>query len=203
LPILTETFEGTPGGMNLALPQQELDDTEARYIQDGLVDYPGLTRRRGPVRKVTGIANLTRKGTGLALTLNPQGRRQVRRLNGDNSNGYFSVLSDDLTTVVSDLAWPHPLPTTPAACTNATSYRIVDIKPALNGGALIGVSSAYDSNSPNQGLAYWMGANKANYSAARSPSRAARPRHAPEGFTANVAPGTGSSPTRTRATRRR
>jgi hypothetical protein len=48
MPILTETFEGTPGGMNLALPQQELDDTEARYIQDGLVDYPGLTRRRGP-----------------------------------------------------------------------------------------------------------------------------------------------------------
>jgi hypothetical protein len=109
------------------------------------------------------------------MTLNPQGVDKYGVLNGDNANGFFSVLSDDLTTVVSDLAWPHPLPTTPP--TNATSYRIVDIKPALNGGVLVGVSSAYDANSPNQGLALWMGANKANYSRHRSPSRAARPRH--------------------------
>jgi hypothetical protein len=81
------------------------------------------------------------------------------------ANGFFSVLSDDLTSVVTDLAWPHPLPTAPSGSTNATSYRIVDIKPALNGGAFIGVSSAYDANTPNQGLAFWMGANKANYSA--------------------------------------
>jgi hypothetical protein len=190
MPILTETFEGTPGGMNLALPQQELDDTEARYIQDGLVDYPGLTRRRGPVRKVTGLANLTRKGTGFALALNPQGLAKFGVLNGDNANGYFSVLSDDLTSVISDLAWPHALPTTPSGATNATSYRITDIKPALNGGAFIGVSSAYDSNSPNQGLAYWMGANKGNYSAGSiTVARGSAAVTAPSGFTANVAPG--------------
>jgi hypothetical protein len=189
MPILTETFEGAPGGMNLALPQQELDDTEARYIQDGLVDFPGLTRRRGPVRKVTGLANLTRPGTGLALALNPLGIAKVGALNGDSANGYFSVLSDDLTSVVSDLAWPHPLPTTPSGSTNATSYRIVDIKPALNGGALIGVSSAYDSNSPNQGLAYWIGANKGNYSGTIKVARGSAAVTLPSGANANIAPG--------------
>jgi hypothetical protein len=160
--LLTETFEGVPGGMNLALPQQELDDTEARYIQDGLVDYPGLTRRRGPVRKVTGVASLTRKGTGLVMALNPLGIPKYGVLNGDNSNGFFSVLSDDSTSIAADLTWPHPLPASPP--TSGQSYRIVDAKPMLNGGILIGVSSAYDSNSPNQGLALWLGANKANYS---------------------------------------
>lgn len=186
--VLTETFEGSPSGMNVALPASEIDDTEARYIQDGLVDYPGLTRRRGPVRKVTGIATLTRKGSGLAMTLNPQGIDKYGVLNGDNVNGFFSVLSDDVTAVQADLAWPHPLPTNPAVA--GQQYRNVDIKPSLNGGAWIGVSSAYDANSPNQGLALWMGANKANYSAGSvTVARGSAAVTAPSGFNANVSPG--------------
>src|SRR5437868_8996355 len=95
--MLTESFEGVPEGMNLALPQQELADTEARYIQDGLVAMPGLTIRRGPVRQVTGVASITRPGTGLLMTLNPLGIDRYAVLNGDGANGYLSVLSDDLT----------------------------------------------------------------------------------------------------------
>jgi hypothetical protein len=78
MPILTETFEGTPGGMNLALPQQELDDTEARYIQDGLVDYP---RPDAPARSRPqghGHRRPDAEGSGLALTLNPQGSASRR-----------------------------------------------------------------------------------------------------------------------------
>lgn len=187
MPVLTETFEGVPGGMNLALPSQELDDTEARYLQDILVDYPGLSRRRGPVRKVTGVASLTRMGTGLVMTLNPQGVDKYAVLNGDNVNGYFSTLSDDLTTVQADLAWPHPLPTTPTVA--GQSYRIVDAKPALNGGLMLGVSSAYDSNSPNQGLAYWRGATRANYSGTIKVARGSANVTLPSGANANVSPG--------------
>ena len=188
MPVQTEPLEGSPSGMNVALPASEIDDTEARYIQDGLVDYPGLTRRRGPVRKVTGIANLTRKGSGIAMTLNPQGIDRYGVLTGDSSNGFFTVLSDDATSVAADLAWPHPLPTTPAIA--GLQYRNVDIKPALNGGAWIGVSSAYDANNPNQGLAIWMGANKANYSAASvTVARGSAALTAPSGFAANVSPG--------------
>jgi hypothetical protein len=161
--ILTETFEGVPDGMNLALPAQELADTEAVYIQDALLDRPGLTRRRGPVQKVSSIGfKLSYPGTGLVMALNPLGVAKFAALNGNAGNGFFSVASDDLSTKT-DLAWPHPLPTTPDS---GAPYRIVDAKPALKGGLLVGVSSAYDSNAPNQGLAYWLGANKANYAAA-------------------------------------
>lgn len=186
--LLTETFEGVPGGMNLALPQQELDDSECRYLQDALVDYPGLVRRRGPVRKVTGVASISRKGTGIVMTLNPLGFDKYAVLNGDAVNGFFSVLSDDLTTVAADLAWPHPLPTDPSSA--ATAYRFVDAKPALLGGLMVGVSSAYDANSPNQGLAFWQGANKANYSPGSvTIARGTTALTAPSGFNANVAPG--------------
>lgn len=172
--------------MNLAVPAQEIADTECRYLQDALVDYPGLTRRRGPVRKVTGVASISRKGTGLVMTLNPLGQDRYAILNGDGSNGYFSVLSDDLTTVNSDIAWPHPLPTTPPG----TPYRVVDAKPSLFGGQWLGVSSGYDANSPNQALAYWVGANKANYAAASvTVARGATALTAPSGFSANVTPG--------------
>lgn len=161
--ILTETFEGAPDGMNLALPAQELADTEAQYIQDALLDKPGLTRRRGPVQSVSSIGfKLSFPGTGLVMTLNPQGIQKFAALNGNAGSGLFSVASDDLSAKV-DLTWPHPLPTVPDS---GAPYRIVDAKPALNGGLLVGVSSAYDSNSPNQGLAYWLGANKANWSPA-------------------------------------
>jgi hypothetical protein len=183
----TETFEGAPGGMNLALPQQELADTEARYIQDGLIDLPGITRRRGPIRQVTGIANLTRPGTGLIMALNPQGGDKYAVLNGDNSNGYFTVLSDSLATVQADLTWPHPLPTAPGS---NLPYRIVDAKPGLNGVMMIGVSSAYDANSPNQDLALWAGANRANYSAGSiTVARGSAAVTAPSGFNGNVVPG--------------
>jgi hypothetical protein len=157
--ILTETFPGAPGGSNLALPQHELDDTEARLIQDGLVDRPGEVRRRGPVRGVSGIAAFTNKATGFAISLDPLGTDRYAVLNGDGSNGYFSVLSDDLTTKV-DLAWPHPLPAAPPV----SPYRIVDSKPSLKSGTMVGVSSAYDANDPNQGIAWWRGGWRANNS---------------------------------------
>ena len=159
--LLTETFPGAPGGSNLASPQHELDDTEARLIQDGLVDRPGETRRRGPVTPVGGIAQPDNPASGIVMTLDPLGTDRYAILNGDASNGYLSVYSDDLQSLV-DLAWPHALPSDPAGGV-ATAYRIVDAKPSLTGGTLIGVSSRYDANSPNQGIAFWRGGNKANY----------------------------------------
>lgn len=179
--ILTETFEGIPGGMNLAIPAQELDDTEAAYIQDALLDKPGLTRRRGPVQQVTGIFTLTYPGTGLVMTLDPLGTPKYAVLNGNNANGYFSVGSDNLTSKI-DLTWPHPLPTAPDS---GAPYNIVDAKPALNNGLMVGVSSAYDSNSPNQDLAYWLGANKVNWTSAISVSRGSAAVTG-SGFLANV-----------------
>lgn len=186
--VLTQTFPGAPGGSNLALPQQELDDSEARLIQDGLVDYPGLTRRRGPVRAASGIVALTRQATGLVTSLNPQGSDRYAVLNGNATNGYFSVLAADLGSLV-DLTWPHALPTDPDG-SSTTRYRLVDAKPALQGGTLVGVSSAYDAASVSQGIALWRGGTKANYAASSvTVARGSTTLTAPSGFTANVVPG--------------
>lgn len=161
--LLTEVLPPSPDGMVTARAGQELQDTEAQYIQDGLVDLPGFIRRRGPVEAVSGLATLPRKGTGLVMALDPNGVDRYAVLTGDNANGYLTAFSQPLDAVT-DLAWPHPLPTSPDVGTS-TAYRIVDAKAALNGGLWLGVSSEYDSNSPNQGLALWGGSAKGNYTA--------------------------------------
>src|SRR5690242_19154807 len=96
--LVTETFDGTPSGSNLALPQHEIDDTEARQIMDGLLDFPGKERQRGPVTPVAGLPAFTLPGQGLVMTLNPQGTAKFAALTGDASHGYLEVLSDDLSS---------------------------------------------------------------------------------------------------------
>lgn len=162
MPVLTQSFSGSPGGMNTALPQQEIDDTEARYIQDALLDFPGLIRRRGPVRGVSNMAVLPRKATGFLATMDPRGDDKYAALTGDAVNGYFTAYADDRASTV-DLTWPHPLPTDPAGSAS-TAYRLVSAKPALKGGSWVGVSSTYSADLPNSGLALWKGGNKADYS---------------------------------------
>lgn len=185
--LLTQEFPPAPGGMNVALPQQELDDTEARIIQDGLVDFPGFCRRRGPITPVGGLAALTYPASGFAITLNPLGADRYAVLQGDNANGFFSVYTPDFS-VLNNLAWPHPLPTTPSSGP-ATAYRLVDIKPALNGGTMIGVSSAYDANSPNQGIAYWRGGVNANGSIGSISVARGSVNVTGTGFNASLSPG--------------
>ena len=158
--LLSETFEGTPGGMNVAAPAQSIQDSEARYLQDALVDYPGLTRRRGPLQAASGLPTLETKATGIFGGTNPQGSFILGVLRGDGSNGFFSAYAADLATKV-DLAWPFALPTSPPA----SPFRAWDAKPMLNGGNLIGTSSSYlTGTSTQQALAVWRGGNKADYS---------------------------------------
>jgi hypothetical protein len=182
--LTTQTFDGVPGGMNLALPPQEIDDTEARYLQDILVDQPGITRRRGPVVGVSGIAALPRKGSGLVAALNPTGASRFGVLTGDVASGFLTVYDSALATVT-DLAWPHPLPTSPGT---GASYRAVDVKPAMRGGAWIGISSAYDAAAPNQALGLWFGGTKANATITVTAARGSTTVTG-TGFTAGVDPG--------------
>lgn len=182
--ILAQTFDGTPGGMNLAVPAHEIDDTQARVLVDFLVDKPGITRQRGPVSAVLGVPALPRPGSGLFATLNPQGSTRFATLTGDATNGYFTVLSADETTWV-DLAWPYPMPTNPDG---GSPYNIVDAKPALGGGLLVGVSNDYGASNIKQGLAYWFGGTKANYTVTVGCTSASTAVTG-SGFSANVVPG--------------
>lgn len=156
--ILAQTFEGVPSGMNLALPAQEIQDTEARYLQDILLDYPGIVRRRGPVQRISNLPIFATPVSALVQTLDPLGNSRIAVLRGDNVNGFFSVIAPSLTTAV-DLAWNGAMPTSPPA----NPYRVVDSKQALGGGALVGSTSAYSANGPVQTLAFWKGGYLANY----------------------------------------
>lgn len=157
--LVTETLPGMPGGLNLALPAQELDDTEGRYIQDGLLDRPGVVRSRGPVQAAAGVARAANKGSGLLVCADPVGTGKFAVLHGTASNGYVGLLNAARTSM-SDVAWPHPLPTSPPA----SPYRIVDSKPGAQGGAWVGVSDRFEATSPSQGLAFWFGGHHPDYS---------------------------------------
>ncbi len=156
--LITETLPGAPGGMNLAVPAQALDDTEARYIQDGLVDLPGVVRSRGPVASA-GVARAANKGSALLVCADPRGTGKFAMLHGDNTNGYIGLLDSARTTLV-DVAWPHEFPNNPPS----QPYRIVDSKPGAQGGAWIGTSDKFEAQSPEQSLAFWFGGDKADYS---------------------------------------
>ena len=80
--ILSQTFPPAPGGMNVAMAAQEIDDTEAQYLQDILLDFPGLARVRGPVQASAAIAALPRRGSGLVTTIDPAGTSRFAALTG-------------------------------------------------------------------------------------------------------------------------
>ncbi|MDE2098584.1 MAG: hypothetical protein KGL39_15120 [Patescibacteria group bacterium] len=183
--VLAQTFDGTPGGMNLALPAHEIDDSQARVLLDWIVDQPGITRQRGPVQGVSNLPLLPRLASGVFATLNPQGITKYATLTGNASNGYFTVLSDDQSAWI-DLAWPFALPTSPG--TAGQSYQLVDAKPALGGGLLVGTSSDYGAAGVNQGIAYWFGGTKANWTGTVSCTRGSQSVTG-SGFSANVVPG--------------
>lgn len=156
--IQTQTFEGMSGGMNLANPANQIDDNEARYIQDCLLHLPGITIRRGPLTPIPGLPVFPTPVTGLVQTLDPNGANRLAVLRGDAVNGYLSVLNAALTSYV-DLPWNGAFPTAPPT----NPYRVVDAKPSITGGVWIGTSSQYNSNGPVQSLALWRGATNSDY----------------------------------------
>lgn len=180
--LLAQTFNGVPGGMNMALSAYEIDDSQARILVDLLVDLPGFCRQRGPVEGIANTPHLPRAGVGLFATLDPQSTSKYAALTGDSGSGYFTVLSDDGLTWT-DLTWPFNLPSA------AGTFYIVDGKPALNGGMIIGVASDYGSGTGiTQGLAYWFGGNKANYTNTVTGARGSKTVTGTN-FTANLSPG--------------
>lgn len=149
--------------MNVALSGQEIDDTEAQYLQDILLDKPGLARRRGPIQEDASFtAKVPWEASGFAVTSDPDGITRYGVLQGTTTAGYFSTWNGDKTALV-DHTWPHVLPALPAYSA-VTDYRYVDIKPALTGGSWIGVADEPGADQSLHGLALWGGGTSAEYS---------------------------------------
>lgn len=160
--LSTETLPGIPGGMNLAIPAQELDDTEARYLQDALVDKPGIVRSRGPVEAVSTLPRPTDKGSALLVCADPVGQGRFAMLHGNAANGYLGMY-DSLMTTLTDFTYPHAFPADPAAGVS-TAYHNVDSKPGMGGGAWVGASARFSGDLPTQSLGFWFGGFRNTYS---------------------------------------
>ena len=162
--LLTQDYPPSPGGMNVAQAGQEIDDTEARYLQDILLDYAGLARRRGPVKALSTVALLPRPATNLVSTIDPIGATKFAALTGTAANGYLTVWNTALTTT-QDVPWAFALPTTPETSA-ALAYRFSSVTPALTGGSFIGTASDHgtSANGVSQALALWRGGDKVDTS---------------------------------------
>jgi hypothetical protein len=148
-PVSSMSFPPAPSGMNVAQPANEIADTEAVYLQDILLDQPGWARRRGPVTAAPAVsATLPRKAMGIAMAIDPQGSNRFGVFTGTGAAGYFTLLNSALSGST-DITWPYALGTAP--------YPIVNAGTGLLNGTFIGTATAYDSNSPSEALAYWMG----------------------------------------------
>src|SRR5690242_4815846 len=108
-PVSSVTLPPAPDGMNVAVPGNEIADTQAVYLQDILLDQPGFARRRGPVTAVAGAATLANPAVGLALTIDPQGTVSYGAL---TTGGNFVIWSANLGSTVS-ITWPFTPGTSP------------------------------------------------------------------------------------------
>lgn len=153
------TFDGIPMGMNLALPPQEIDDISARYMQDILLDKPGILRRRGPLTNaVEAFPDMPYPASGMAFTLDPQGNNRLAVLNGDTSHGQLSLLNSNLNGISGTYTWNGFLPTAPPT----NPYTLVDAKAGLTNGLWIGTSSKYTAQG-TQSLGLWRGGRNSDY----------------------------------------
>jgi hypothetical protein len=175
----TVTYKGLPDGSNLAQPAHAIQDTEARYIQDGLVFLESELPRRGPLSDIPGVVMFSYKGLGLAFTRTPQGIERIGVINGDISHAYLSVLSSDYSSKVDlDLGGGFTL----------TPRTIVEANPVQSGGVYIGISDSYEQGSGRQDLIFWNGAQKPSYTVSATTTYNSKTVTG-TGFTANVEPG--------------
>jgi hypothetical protein len=160
MPIETQTFNGTPFGTNLETSAHDLDPRYARYLQDVLVDQPGIVRQRGPIKPATGVVNpvtgATSRALGIIGTYSLSNVFKVAAITGTDSGSMLRFLSDDLSGEAGNCDLPH---------TFAASgpYPIVDAKAALGGQFLLGMSDKYGTNATKRSLLLWRGATKPDY----------------------------------------
>jgi hypothetical protein len=163
-------------------PAHQIPDDAARYLQDVLIHRDGFTLRRGPLTAASSVASPTNKASGFVQTTTPEGKERLAVLHGTGASAFLGVYSDDFLTIT-DIALPGALPQAP--------YYLVDSKPMLNGGTIIGISSAYGSDAAVENLILWKGGNRANYSTGTlTVSQGAKTvTGAGTTFTTNVSPG--------------
>lgn len=151
--MATKTFEGLSAGINQALPAHEIPDNAAVWMQDIILNIPGIVRMRGPLQQTADIT--------ASITSPPQGAHQATIQDGTVRMAFLAgrgtprlnFISPDNTST-NNLTWPGSW---------AVKDPVFDSKPALGGGTFIGASDSFLS-AGTAGLVLWRGGSKGKYS---------------------------------------
>lgn len=175
------TVDGFPEGMDTSHAASEVPDTRARYIQDGWVFRAPITDRRGPVSPVAGVYTIPTKAVALFWTTDPQGTIRIAYLRVSGTSLIFGVLSDDRASSAAEV-------TLEGTTWSTAPYPIVDVKPMLGGGVLVGVTTQDTINPSAQLLFMWGGANNVLWDTTVTVTQASKTVTG-TGFSTNVTPG--------------
>src|SRR5690348_13465432 len=102
-PLRTQTFQSIPLGINQSVPPHMIPDTQARWVQDLLLDKVGEARQRGPVKATSNItATNAGRPQGFMSVIAPDGTLRLGVLSGTGTPalkmlnaGFSSILSTD------------------------------------------------------------------------------------------------------------
>lgn len=153
--LLIDHHDGFQDGMNVASPAHEISDTQAHYLQDVFIHQIGITDRRGPVEQVPGIVAITEKVAGMCQATAPDGTIRIGVITTDGTTLKLCILSADYSAITAiTLGTTYPYDPAP----------IIDAKPMLNGGTVIGATTQDGILAASQLLVFWRGGGSANYS---------------------------------------
>lgn len=164
---------GAVEGMNQAAPGTLIPDTFVRWSQDVLFDRAGLIRRRGPIESALTTGNLpapaaenaahNERVIGVSSCLNPQNERVLAIIAyGNQANNPLTLNNTKLYFYKPNAATGvNELKNTSTLAYSFDSNTTVDSKPALGGGAWIGLLEKYGVSNTTAGtkqaLYYWRG----------------------------------------------
>lgn len=143
--------------MNQAVRPHEINDNQARWLQDVFVHHPGETDMRGPIASYTNAwtPGSGGRGYGIVTASDPAGRVRAAFLHDNGTSAFLDFLSDDLTSRLGFFQINGRLG-------DQTGDYIINQAPAIGGGAMVGISSKYEQGSIQQ-LLYWRGSRKTDY----------------------------------------
>lgn len=161
-PLQTLTYQGLPLGMIVSIPKYEIPDGGAAYIQDALLNIPNITQQRGPLT-VGSQTFPTFTGTlvGGGSAYSTAGALCLAVLEDNAGTANLSVFSAG-GSGRTQIPWPST-----GSFLLSGAYPLVDVKPRLVDGALVGFASRYEQPVVNniggvsagnrQDLALWRG----------------------------------------------
>ena len=148
-----------PEGMNLQAKPWALEPTQARYLQDILLDKEEVAYQRGPIIPATSptLPTFATRAIGIVSTQDPEDAWRIGVLTGDSTHAYLQALSQDFTSatqltydVGGSLFFKDTL-----------AYRYAT-SPHMKGGVIIG-TQPWGERRTQTGVAHWGGASLASY----------------------------------------